>query len=149
MIHAREEYFPCATLLHLMSPLKQAEILAHPAALRIAMPAISIITRIYGTDYHLRPESTCYLIDKHRIVNGCRVDTHLVCASLKHTLHISQLVYTATHSKWDINLARHARYHIGKRFTPLVACRNVEKAQLVSTTQRILAPQFYRVASTT
>ena len=102
--------------------------------------------RIDGDDDALAPEAMRALVDELRVLDGRRVDAHLIGTELEHRLHVARGADTSADGERDEHLVRGSGDHLIGGAPVIRRSRDVEEDQFVSALRFVEARQLDRVA---
>ena len=146
VIHGCEKDFTGTSFLSLMSPIKKPFLRVYPPTMDSDDPFSALVLPcVYGHRYELAAKVVGKVGDELRILDGGRVDGHLVSASRQKPVSIREFAYTAAHSEGDVNVTCDALNKLGESLTPLVSRGDVKKDKLVSPLTGILRTEFHGV----
>lgn len=146
VIHGCEENLAGTAFLSLMRPVEKPFLCVYSPTMYSDDPlAVLVLPSVYGHSDELAAEVVGEIGDELRVLDGGRVDGHLVSASGQKPVGVSEFAYSAAHGEGDIYVACYALNELGESLTPLVSRGDVKKDKLVSPLAGILRTEFHGV----
>jgi hypothetical protein len=113
---------------------------------RVNLPAIARGTRVDRNHDRLRAEASRRLLDQPRIVDGRRVDAHLVGARVEELADVLHRAHAAAHRERNEDLVGNAPDHLDDRVARVAGSGDVEESDLVGARLVIAPGDLHRVA---
>lgn len=149
-VHAVKDDLARTARLHLYDPLLRKTGCIR-RALRVAgvlvhLPLDTIPVRIDTDDNALSAKTGRQVVDEFRLFQGRRIDRYLVGASVEYFCGIAHATYAACDTEGQVEDFRHGTDPTSIDRTPVGACRNVVKHQLIGTFVTIAAREVDNVS---
>ena len=102
---------------------------------------------INGYNDTLRTKSLSGLTDKFWVVNGRRIDCHLVCTSIQKIANILQLAHTTTHCQGNKHFPSHTLNRMQCGIPVFMTGGNIEKGNFIRALLIVATSHLNRITS--